>query len=54
MARSNPIKAIMEAELPNITYQRRKLFRPSFDDTLYVYKIINQYTHEKFLKFGLI
>lgn len=43
MARPNPIRAIMEAELPSITYQRRKLFRPTYEDTLYAYKIINRH-----------
>ena len=43
MARPNPIRAIMEQSLPSITYQRRKLFRPSYADINYAYNIINRY-----------
>ena len=43
MARPNPIRRIMEQPLPSITYQRRKSFRPTNDDVLYAYKILNRY-----------
>jgi hypothetical protein len=33
----------MEQPLPSITYQRRKSFRPTNDDVLYAYKILNRY-----------
>jgi hypothetical protein len=50
MARPNPIRSLMEAELPGITYQRRKLFRPSMYDALYAYKIINRYVFDNQLR----
>ena len=43
MARPNPIRSIMEAPLPSITYQRRKQFRPSVADINYAYNIINRH-----------
>jgi hypothetical protein len=43
MARPNPIRSIMEAELPSITYQRRKQFRPKPADITYAYNIINRH-----------
>lgn len=46
MARPNPITRIMEAELPSITYQKRKLFRPSYSDINYAYNIINRYVFD--------
>lgn len=46
MARPNPIRAIMEQPLPSITYQRRKLFRPSYADIKYAYNIINKYVFD--------
>jgi hypothetical protein len=33
----------MQAPLPSITYQRRKLFRPGYADVFYAYHIINRY-----------
>lgn len=50
MARPNPITAIMEAPLPSIMYQRRKLFRPSAADLLYAYKKINRYVFDNQLR----
>lgn len=50
MARPNPIRAIMESSLPSITYQRRKLFRPSYADIKYVYKIVNRYCFDNRLR----
>ena len=47
MARPNPIRRIMEAELPSITYQRRKLFRPGIEDINYAYDIINRHVFHK-------
>ena len=43
MARPNPLRKIMSQELPSITYQRRKSFRPSDEDIVYCYNIINKY-----------
>lgn len=43
MARPNPIRKIMTADLPGITYQRRKSFRPTVADVDYAYKICNRY-----------
>lgn len=54
MARPNPIRSIMEAQLPGITYQRRKLFRPSIDDTLCAYKMINRYVFSNQLRRPII
>ena len=42
MARPNPLRRIMTAELPSITYQRRKLFRPRAHDVVYAYDLINR------------
>lgn len=47
MARPNPIRKIMEQPLPSITYQRRKSFRPSYEDINYAYNIINRYVFDK-------
>ncbi len=43
MARPNPIRRIMSEPLPSITYQRRKSFRPSYQDINYAYNILNKY-----------
>jgi len=50
MARPNPIRSIMEAELPSITSQRRKLFRPSSADITYAYNIINRHVFRNQLR----
>jgi hypothetical protein len=49
MARPNPIRAIMAQELPSITYQRRKSFRPTNADVTYAYNIINRYVFDSVL-----
>lgn len=54
MARPNPIRAIMEAELPSLSYQRNKLFRPSQKDALYAYKILNKYIFDNQLRRPII
>jgi hypothetical protein len=54
MARPNPIRAIMEAELPSITYQRRMQFRPSYADINYVYNICNRYLFDNRLRRPII
>lgn len=54
MARPNPIRAIMAAPLPSITYQRRKSFRPSDADINYAYNIINRYVFDGELKKPII
>ena len=46
MARPNPIRAIMEASLPDLAYQRAQLFRPDPDRVLYSYKILNKYVFD--------
>jgi hypothetical protein len=43
MARPNPIRAIMETELPSKTYQRRKLYRPNKFDVILAYNNINRH-----------
>ena len=50
MARPNPIRAIMEAELPPITYQRRMQYRPTYADINYAYNICNRYLFDNRLK----
>lgn len=50
MARPNPIRKIMAQELPSITYQKRKSFRPSEDDIIYAYNLINKYVFDGVLK----
>ena len=50
MARPNPIRAIMEAPLPSRTYQRSRLFRPSYDDVGHIYKIINRHIFNNSLR----
>ena len=50
MARPNPIRAIMEAELPSLTYQRRLSFRPSQHDINYAYNICNKYLFDNRLR----
>jgi len=50
VARPNPIRKIMATELPSITYQRRKSFRPTMDDVDYAYGIINRYVFANQLK----
>lgn len=46
MARPNPIRKIMTAELPSRTYQRRKSFRPTDDDVIYAYNLVNKYVFD--------
>lgn len=46
MARPNPIRSLMAAPLPSITYQRRKQFRPNEMDVLYAYNILNRYVFD--------
>lgn len=42
MARPNPLRRIMECELPSITSQRRKEFRPGPAEITYAYNLINR------------
>lgn len=49
MARPNPIRSIMAHPLPNITYQRRKRFRPNEFDVVYAYGILNRYVFDNVL-----
>ena len=50
MARPNPIRSMMLVPLPSITYQRKKLFRPTNEDVIYAYTIINRYVFDNALK----
>lgn len=54
MARPNPIRAIMEAPLPSLTYQRRLSFRPSYADINYAYNICNRYLFDNRLRKPII
>jgi hypothetical protein len=40
----------MATPLPSITYQRRKSFRPSDEDIIYAYNIINRYVFDNQLR----
>lgn len=42
MARLNQLQKIMQADLPSLTYQRRKLFRPTHEDVGYAYRLVNK------------
>jgi hypothetical protein len=50
MARPNPIRAIMAAPLPSISYQKRRGFRVGPEDVKYAYKIINRYVFDNQLR----
>lgn len=50
MARPNPIRSIMAQPLPSITYQRRKLFRPTDSDITYAYNLINRHIFDNVLE----
>jgi hypothetical protein len=50
MARPNPIRQIMAADLPSLSYQKRLLFRPSEADVNYAYNIINRYCFDNLLR----
>lgn len=50
MARPNPIRRIMATPLPSKKYQRAKQFRPTEDDIIYAYNIINKYIFDNQLK----
>lgn len=49
MARPNPIKRIMESDLPSKTYQRRKQFRPKMSDVVYSYNLLNRHVFDGML-----
>jgi hypothetical protein len=46
MARPNPIRKIMATPLPTRTLQRTKPFRPTEEDIIYAYNIINQHVFD--------
>lgn len=50
MARPNPIRSIMESELPSLTYQRKLGFRPSVRETRDAYRTLNRYLFDNRLK----
>ena len=50
MARPNPVRAIMQADLPSKTYQRQKLYRPKNSDVIYAYNIINRHVFDNQLR----
>jgi SprT-like family len=54
MARPNPIRAIMESELPSLTYQRRLQYRPSMPEIKYAYNICNRYLFDNRLRMPVI
>ena len=35
------LNSIMERPLPKITFQRKKMYRPSIDEAIYTYKLVN-------------
>ena len=50
MARPNPIRTMMQAPLPSLTEQRRKLYRPTHDEIIYTYNVLNRYIFDNELK----
>lgn len=57
MARSNPIRTLMESPLPSISYQRKKQYRPSQEDLILAYNSLNQWVFDNTLvmpELGLI
>ena len=50
MARPNPIRKLMADPLPNLTFQKRKLFRPGDDEINYAYNVLNRYLFDNQLK----
>ena len=50
MARPNPIRSIMEAPLPSLSYQKRLGFRPGPSDVIYAYNIINRFCFDNQLR----
>jgi hypothetical protein len=40
----------MDSPLPSKTFQRKKLYRPSLDETYYLYKVINRHVFDNQLK----
>ncbi len=50
MARPNPVRRVMQQPLPNLKYQRAKLFRPTDDEIEYAYSILNRYVFDDCLK----
>lgn len=49
MPKSNPILSIMESSLPSVSYQKKKLFRPSHEDLVTAYKLINRHVFDNAL-----
>lgn len=50
MIKSSPVYQLMQEPLPSRTYQRRKAFRPSLDETVEYYQLINYYVFNSSLK----
>ena len=50
MAESSPIYQLMQEPLPMRTYQRRKAFRPSHEEVVGYYQLINCYVFDNILK----
>lgn len=50
MARPNPLRSLMQAPLPSVTFQRRKLFRPNLTEVQYAYRLINRHIFNNQLK----
>lgn len=50
MARPNPLRTIMATPLPTRTEQRKLPYRPSLEEVIYTYNIINKYVFDNELK----
>lgn len=50
MARPNPIQSLMQYELPSLTEQRAKVYRPDLDEINWVYNKLNFYIFDNELK----
>lgn len=49
MARPNPLIRMMQTPLPNITFQKRKMYRPDLDEVNYIYDKVNLYVFDNSL-----
>lgn len=43
MARQNPLKKLMKTDLPTISEQKRKPYRPTKKEAKHLYKLLNKY-----------
>lgn len=46
VARPHPLKELMKTPLPPISYQKRKLYRPSLREVRSIYRLLNKYVFD--------